>query len=299
MRIVETAAPGELLKEGLEYAHLGQTKRFAHSPGRIEAAIQGRESRAYTTVMRMSTFTPEHWDRVVVGLTEGAVYAAKLLAGEMPANIEDVFVPLGLKLFPSEPADIEVSCSCADYQSAAMRRAQADPESTDPLPSLWCKHVCCASYLFAEQLAAEPFLMFSLRGVDGQDLLERLRQRRAVVSAALGATPVYTQRITGVSDGDARPLEGDVAHFWECGPDIGDLDLPIEPPAVSHPLLRRLGPSPFANAPFPLVGLLASCYEAISEATLASKLISGSTPLDGLDDQTADDTDPDATPEEE
>ncbi|MFZ4573903.1 MAG: hypothetical protein ACOYN0_05865 [Phycisphaerales bacterium] len=253
-RVVELAAAGEQVKEGLEYAKLGQTKRIGYVSGRIEASVQGRAHRAYSTIIRMTPFTPEQWDRVVVGLTEGAVYAAKLLAGEMPANIEDVFIPLGLKLFPTETSDVSVACTCTEYMAAA----------TSGAPEFWCKHVCSIAHLFADRLSAEPFLMFSIRGVDGPDLLERLRQRRAVVSAALGATPVYPQRIPGVSDIPNRPLDEEIERFWEAGQELHSLDIPVEAPPVSHPLLRRLGPSPFTGAQFPLVGLLASCYEVVS-----------------------------------
>lgn len=254
-RVVELAAGGDQMKEGLEYAKSGQTKRVGYVAGRIEASVQGRATRAYSTLIKMAPFSAEQWDRVVAGLTEGAVYAAKLLAGEMPANIEDVFVPLGLKLFPTEATDVSVSCTCSDYMAAANGSGG---------PELWCKHICCVAHLFADRLSAEPFLMFSIRGVDGPDLLERLRHRRAVVSAALGATPVYPQRITGVSDITPRTLEEEAERFWEIGPELHAMDIPIEPPVVSHPLLRRLGPSPFVGAAFPLVGLLASCYEVVS-----------------------------------
>jgi uncharacterized Zn finger protein len=272
------AAAGDQLKEGLEYAKSGQTKRVAYLAGRIEAAVQGRADRAYSTVLRVTPFTGEQWDRVVAGLTEGAVYAAKLLAGEMPANIEDVFVPLGLKLFPTEISDVQVSCTCADHQAAM--RGGADGEA-NLAGGFWCKHVCCVSHLFAERLATEPFLMFLLRGVEGQDLLERLRQRRAVVSAALGSTPVYTQRVVGVSDQQATPLSESLTRFWDASPELQHLEFPIEPPAVSHPLLRRLGPSPFQNAAFPLVGLLASCYDTISQDALKLEDVEESEPEAG------------------
>jgi len=294
LRIVEAAASGDVQKEALTaYAETGQTRRIAYLPGRIEAAVQGRADRAYTTMLRVVPFSPEHWDRVVEGLSEGAVYAAKLLAGEMPSNIEEVFAPLGLKLFPMETADISVSCSCNDFRDkeAAALAAVRSEGSTDPLPDaspatepkreFWCKHIVCVAYLFAERLSIEPFLMFVLRGVEGQDLLDRLRQRRAVTGAALGATPVYTQRVPGVSDREPKALDADLDHFWQAGPELTMIDMPIEPPAVSHPLLRRLGPSPFTSAAFPLVGLLASCYEAISEDAIRG----GPLGLTGADDE--------------
>jgi hypothetical protein len=52
------------------------------------------------------------------------------------------------------------------------------------------------------------------------------------------------------------------------GRSIEELDLAMDKPAASHVLLRRLGASPFDQAKFPLVGLMATCYDVISEAAL-------------------------------
>ena len=116
----------------------------------------------------------------------------------------------------------------------------------------------------------DPFLIFTLRGLPREELLERLRQRRAVVGAGDGTVPVYSPVVPGVSDVEARPLEECIEHFWEMGPEIERVDMPVARTEVSHPLLRRLGPSPFGagQGKFPLVGLLATCYEVISEAVI-------------------------------
>jgi uncharacterized Zn finger protein len=257
-------------------------------PGSLAAAVQGRAERPYTAMISLPTFVPEQWDRVVEAMSEGAIYAAKLLAGELPPNIEDVFGPLGLKLFPTEPGEVTVSCNCvqvmAARESALSVRSFGPPqngtpsaaaEPVPPVPSApeptepaspWCKHVCCTAYLIAHKLASEPFLMFALRGLEGHELIEHLRQRRTLSGAPGGSASVYPQRVAGVSDVPFLALEEVVDKFWEAGPGLEELDLPLTPPQVSHPLLRRLGPSPFTNAKFPLVGLLASCYDVISES---------------------------------
>ncbi len=251
-RLLESAGEGQRLVEGMEYARLGQTKRMEVHRGVIEAVVQGRQVRAYSTQLRVAPFEHEQWQNVVETMAGQAVYAAKLLAGEVPANIEDVFVPLGLKLFPTEPMEVSPACTCGEAG--------------------WCKHVCCVAAIFAERLARDPFLMFTLRGLDSEDLLERLRQRRATTTAAAahGAVPVYAARIPGVSDLAAPPLEECIDRYWETGPELSEVDFPIEPPQVTHPLLRRLGPSPFPaeTARFPLVGLLATCYEIARNAAL-------------------------------
>lgn len=250
-RYVEQIAEGACMVEGLEYASIGQTKRLTIQPGLIDGSVQGREFRAYVARMELSVFKEEQWAEVVASLADSAIYSAKLLSGEVPANIEDIFAPLSLKLFPADVVDVKASCTCGH-------------------PTPWCKHVCCIAHLFAARLSSDPFLMFVLRGIETDDLRERLRQKRVVVGAATGSAPVYSQRISGASDISSTPLDHSMANFYDAGEGLSTLETPISLPAVSHPLLRRLGPSPFLSAPFPLVGLLASCYETISAETIAA-----------------------------
>lgn len=287
LRLLEQVAEGQRLIEGQEYAREGQTKRWSTSVGKAEASIQGRAFRPYTTSLAIPTFTPEQWDNAVNSMSEGAMYSAKLLAGELPPNIEDVFSSLGVKLVPTLPGDVIPKCSC-DPSSAPVAQdtglsmsqvskqvtEQAGKTELSPTGEVthvgrWCKHACCLAYLLAARFTEDPFLIFTLRGLDTHDLLERLRQRRAVVGAALGSTPIYQQRVSGVSDMQTPKLEETLNSFWEMGNSVKELDMPMTKPEVSQPLLRRLGQSPWTGqAKFPLVGLLASCYETISEKAL-------------------------------
>src|SRR4029077_12284550 len=104
------------------------------------------------------------------------------------------------------------------------------------------------------------------------ELLERLRQRRMVAGSGHERIPVYSPLMPGISDQQAPPLADVADRFWEAGPELEHLDTPVERPEVTHPLLRRLGPSPFLGAKFPLVGLLATCYEVISESVIREEL---------------------------
>ncbi|MBX3381662.1 MAG: hypothetical protein KF805_16325 [Phycisphaeraceae bacterium] len=280
VRIIEQAAPGKRAVDGLEYASLGQTKSLIIEHSSFVASVQGRAERPYQVKFQIEPLTPEQWEKVGGVMTDQAVYAAKLLAGDLPANIEDVFVPLGLKLFPTEASEITFSCTCADFQAEERTRNAQKAAGEAPGPLLWCKHGACAAYLLAQRLAGDPFVMFKLRGLDGQELLERLRHSRAVANSSKTNPSVYAGRVPGVSDTGPVAFEA-TRDFWELDSEIENLEAPIVPPPVSHPLLRRLGPSPLVGlakaggeAPpsFPLVGLLASCYEVISEATLREEL---------------------------
>ncbi len=249
MRLVEACAKPEAMTGGLEYARQGQTRRMAVDPGKIKGAVQGTIISSYDTTITFPAFAHEESERIIGAMVDQAVYAAKLLAGELPPNIEDVFASQKLRLFP-DSGELKSTCNCRD--------------TIKP----WCKHACCLAYLVAEQFTRDPFTIFTLRGLPREELLERLRQRRMVAGSGAGSALVYAPIIPGVSDAPAAPLEEVADRFWESGPELDHLDLPIAPPEVSHPLLRRLGPSPFAGGRFPLVGLLATSYGMISESIL-------------------------------
>lgn len=274
MRLVEEHAPNDNIQEGLEYARLGQTRTLqmnvagSAAPGAvglITARVQGRMPNAYAVEVRIATIAFEHWEKVTEALAHEARHMASLLSGEVPANIEDVFAPAGLRLFPHEVSDVAVRCSCGYAE-----RADGGP---------WCKHACCVMAIIAERLGQDPFLIFSLRGLTKEDLLDRLRQRRAIAGVARAGTPgapssadrplpAYSPRLPGVSDVEVPPIEQMLEKFWDQPPELRSLDLALRAPEVAHPLLRRLGASPFPPGRFPLVGLLATCYDVIGAWSL-------------------------------
>jgi uncharacterized Zn finger protein len=130
----------------------------------------------------------------------------------------------------------------------------------------WTADVCCLAAIIAERLDHDPMLIFTLRGLGQDELSERLRQRRAVDGASASGAPAYAPRPIAAAESPAPPLEACMAEFWSPGPGLDDLETPLRAPLVKHALLRRLGPSPFKGGKFPLVGLLATCYDTISEA---------------------------------
>jgi uncharacterized Zn finger protein len=287
MRLIEQIAPGETLRAGLGYATAGQTRRVGFESGRAVASVQGSQYTPYDTTLSVQAFSHDASEKLVTAMSDQAVHAAKLLSGELTPGIEDLMAPLGLRLFPGEASEVTPRCTCKESRGIASSsavgidalRAQTSPENQTALveiPSapaqphkgpIWCKHACCLAYLVAERLAKDPFLMFTLRALPKEELIERLRQRRVVTGSGLGGALVYQPSVPGASDVTPKPLEDCVENFWESGPELDHVGAPIEAPQVSHPLLRRLGPSPMGGK-FPLVGLLATCYDVISQRAL-------------------------------
>lgn len=242
------------LRDGFEYARAGQARSFTVEPGKLIASVQGRAIRAYKVVLACKPLTHTQWESVVSAVGQHPLAASRLLAGEVTEEVEALFASLSLPLFP-EPADFDLMCAA-------------------PNEKPWCKHMCCAAILLADALERKPGLILTLRGLEADELLERVRDLRAASSGGSGIPGVAGAGIPTTSGGaldqdqQSPPLESQIDEFWEAGPTLRDVETPIKPPDVSHPLLRRLGPSPFTDGKFPLVGLLATCYDTISKSAI-------------------------------
>ncbi len=227
--------------EALDYARAGQTASLQITPAGVEATVQGRQPRPYTVRIAAEALSPADWDRVVAIMAREAVYSAKLLAGEMPPLVEQPFHSLGKHLVPVDAATLKRTCTC-------------------DLPAP-CKHVACVAALLIERLAGDPLLAFTLRGLDGQRLLERLQEARAI--ATRGVARAHSTPPTVDAAPEALPLERCLDSFWRPGRQVQEMPSESEPFAP-HALLRRLGPTPLQGK-FPLVGLLASIYDTLAE----------------------------------
>lgn len=232
----------EVKAEGLDYARAGQAATLQITPAGVEASVQGRAARPYAVSIAPELLAAADWDRVVSIMAREAVYSAKLLAGEMPPLVEQPFVSIGKDLVPADGTTVRRTCTC---------------EHAKP-----CKHVVCVAALVLERLAGDPLLAFTLRGLDGQRLLERLQEARAIATRGVARAHSAPPAVDSVPE--AMPLDRTISNFWRPGRQIDQMPAETEPFAA-HALLRRLGPSPL-HGKFPLVGLLASIYDSAAAA---------------------------------
>lgn len=252
LRIVDHIADAAALRDGLEYADLGQARSVALQPGVITASVQGPPYRPFTAVLRVPVLDAGAWDSVTDAVLEDSALSGALLAGDLPKRIEDVFTPVGVPLVPVSPDEITPECSCGVPNGR------------------WCAHTVCALRLAADLLHTNPLAAIRLRGRDPDEFLDRLRRRRAVQGSVVGISPAYQIRVDLPESCIPPRLENAIENFWRGDTrEIDSLDTTPDPPVPSHALLRRLGPSPMEGARFPLVGLLASCYDRIAEDATA------------------------------
>lgn len=227
--------PGRM-RRGQRFAGHGKIRKFEVKPGSISASVK-EEGNTYLVVIKLRQLDDATWDRIVRHLASQALFSARLLAGEMPAEVIKVFEELEAPLFPEAEA-LQASCTCPDWE----------------VP---CKHIAALYYLLAERFEEDPFLLFLARGRSKEELLAMLRQHRQTSTDA-DANEQETEE-----DFQAPPLSQTLDHFWDIGPSLDDLSFEITPPEAALPHLRRLGSPPFTQ--LDLESLLSPIYETVSE----------------------------------
>jgi uncharacterized Zn finger protein len=232
LAVLESFRFGARLARGRSYARGGQVLNIAIAEGEVKAQVQGSRPRPYDVSLRVKVLTAEQWKSLLRALSGQALFVAKLLAGEMPRDIEEVFRQAKLSLFPEKRGDLHTACSC--------------PDSANP-----CKHIAAVYYLLGEEFDRDPFLLFRLRGLGREQLLAQLGS----AAPASGAPPAAKK-----PPAPAEPLPADAAAFWATPELPDDLFGDVQPPPVSAAWARRLGNFPFWRGSTPLLALVEPVY---------------------------------------
>ncbi len=232
------------LQRGRTYARKGQVLNIDVHPGRVTARVQGSRRKPYSVRIKITPLSDDEWHQAIDAMAGQALFAAQLLAGEMPPEIEQAFQAAGVSLFPTSD-DIAMSCSCPDW-------------------AVPCKHIAAVYYLLGEEFDRDPFLLFTLRGRTREQVMEALRARRAA-----SAPPAEEAALEEAPEPQAEPLEADLSRFWELRGSVGGLRVTIAPPPVETALLKRLGPPPFSRRPEAFISALTLAYAAVTDRALA------------------------------
>lgn len=250
IEVLESFNIGARLTRGKSYARKGQVMSIKIETGLVKSKVQGSSSKPYAVTIKVRTLTASEWDRLAEELARKPIFAAKLLAGEMPEGLESVFEEVGLSLFPKKIDDLDTDCSCPDW-------------------SVPCKHIAAVYYLMAEEFDRDPFLLFKLRGVDRDDFLSALGSSAGPgpgmeigMGEEAGPLPVLEEE----DKGPFLPPEAlslDPGIFWgrafEKTGQEGAAGV-VHIPSVPAALPRRLGKFPFWRGEDELLEVLEGIY---------------------------------------
>lgn len=231
----------EEFTQGFEYARLGQIVTLDLQRGAVLAMVQGSIGRPYKVRLDLPTLSEDQWQGLVERLSGEAIHSARLLSAEASSELHDVFETVEIELIPTEMAELTLECNC--------RR---------PKP---CRHIATVTHLLADRLESEPALIFTLRGLPFEELLERLRHARQIRTQ--GVAMAHADPMIPETQFAAPPLAECLDDFWRAGTELEEVMQAPPERHVEHALLRRLGPSPLQGK-FPIAGLLASIFDTVS-----------------------------------
>ncbi|MEH2322014.1 MAG: SWIM zinc finger family protein [Nostoc sp.] len=210
------------LERARNYARQGNVLSIEFKGAKVLAKVQGSEVEPYKVSLSLEPFSDEQWGYVIESMSQRAIFAAKLLAGEMPQNIEEVFTANGLSIFPFTLGDVQSKCSCPD---------KANP----------CKHIGALYYQLGDRFSEDPFVLFQLRGRTKEQIISDLRQlRSAKIQHNTTETPDIQQSIPN------NKYSVKIDSFWQYNEPL-ESSLVVIAPSTNEMVLDVLGAIPLAK----------------------------------------------------
>ncbi|GHO45702.1 SWIM zinc finger family protein [Ktedonospora formicarum] len=244
IQALEEMGVGSRLARGRSYARQGQVLSLDVQAGRVNAVVQGSSPRPYKVVVKLSPLSNEDWEIILNAMTLDALLSARLLAGEMPREIDELFTRERISLFPEMIDDLQTNCSCPDY---------ANP----------CKHIAAVYYILAERFDSDPFLLLTLRGRNKDEISEVLRSKRSVTSDGEVVTRDF-EASEQEPQALSQPLDERVHDFWLAGDEVEHFALRPAQSEDQQAMLRELGESPYVLDGENLTSWLGRMYQKVA-----------------------------------
>ena len=147
------------IPRGSAYARKGAVKSIDVKGNVITAKVSGSRTTPYRVTIRVPLFKKEQTELLMKKLLEQPALISKLLNRELAPEVFQVAKRIGLNLFPQRWSDLDMNCSCPDW-------------------AVPCKHLAAVIYMMSREIDNDPFLVFSMHGVD---LLEELKKRNVEI----------------------------------------------------------------------------------------------------------------------
>ncbi|MBR8826632.1 MAG: SWIM zinc finger family protein [Gomphosphaeria aponina SAG 52.96 = DSM 107014] len=217
------------LERARTYAREGNVLSIEFKGAQVLANVQGSEVEPYLVSLSLTPFSDEDWGYVMETMSKKAIFSAQLLAGEMPAKIEEVFTANGLSVFPYTLNEIRSRCSC--------------PDKVNP-----CKHIGAVYYELGDRFSEDPFVLFQLRGRTKSQIIEGLRQvRRGEKGKISSQGKVVSAAKSKKISQQTNSLTLNLQKFWNYNEPLESSLVVIAPPSDSKTVLDVLGNLPLAQ----------------------------------------------------
>lgn len=158
MRHLEMMGLSGRLGRGKNYALSGQVVSVEIEQNRVLARVMGTRPTPYEVTIAFRMPNEAEHARIVAAIRREPMLVARLLADDLPTEVEMIFRQEGYDLFPGQKLgqgryDVTTSCTCPDY---------ANP----------CKHTAAVLLILGEEIACRPATLLALRGVFMEELYD-------------------------------------------------------------------------------------------------------------------------------
>lgn len=158
LEVLERMGLGARLGRGKHYAVSGQVTGMRFEGPHVEAQVVGTRPDPYRVTIDFRVPEGAAREAIVSRIKGEPMMAARLIADDMPTEVEQAFRDCGLDFFPGGKLapgvyDMTTACSCPDY---------ANP----------CKHVSAVLLILGEEIARRPMTLLELRGIAEEDIYE-------------------------------------------------------------------------------------------------------------------------------
>lgn len=156
------------LPRGRSYANKGSVTKIEAQLGNIQAKVKGSRSQPYTVRIEVPAMPKPQAGVLLDALASDPVVISKVLNRELDPVVLERAKMLKIDIFPARWSDFSMHCSCPDW-------------------AVPCKHLAAVIYLISREIDGNPFMVFSLKGVD---LIQELKARHiSIESEAKAALP--------------------------------------------------------------------------------------------------------------
>lgn len=222
---------GERLGRGRSYARNGRIKSINIQKGLVTAVVYG--SSKYKVRISIDMIPTQTWEIITKKIFSTPVIAAKLLAGEMHEDMEEIFTKSGVRLFP-KLNNIETDCTCPDW---------ANP----------CKHIAAVYLILGEEFDRDPFLLFKMRGMEREEMLKMA-----------GLQDMSPNKNAKKDKKSKEPEFIELDGFWGSHAKMAEPEVESIP-AVHAALVKNLGSFPFWRSEENFIESMESIYQKASE----------------------------------
>jgi len=141
------------LPRGRSYANGGRVQEIQICKGVVKAKVKGRQPKPYQVTIYLQKFFPEQLAKIQSCIAEDPSLASELALGKLPEEMLDRLAQEKIYLLPTTWQELNANCSCPDW---------ANP----------CKHLAAVYYLIANEVDKNPFILFHLRGIETNTLMQ-------------------------------------------------------------------------------------------------------------------------------